>query len=139
MALSARELFKRSFIKQCAAEGLVEEDQVLDRISSLLEKSAGPIDYMQDLHKRWHRHTVGVRVPGGKREYGPSPVPEILATGVALPAAAGAGAGMLASKLKGNWLDESDVKQQELIDELKKQTELARQFRRIGGTAPSSF
>ena len=141
MSLTRKEAFKRLFIKQCADEGLVTDDQVLSRINSLLhEKQAnapGNDNALANLVNWLHSQYFKSFSP---QEGTPaSPLPTALALGVGLPAAAGAGLGYLGSKLKGNWLDEEDVKNQELTEELRRQTALARQFRRMGGTSPSSF
>lgn len=130
MPLSNKELFKRGFLKQCQAEGLTDEGQILARIA---EKRA---NWFVDFVNKMHEQNKLSQLPDSKVT---SPIPTALALGVAAPFALGAGAGILGSKLKGNWLDEQDVHQQELIDELKRQTSLARQYHRIGGASPASF
>lgn len=137
MLLTRKEVFKRDFIKQCAAEGLTDEGQVLDRIFALLNEKQGNqfARLVNQFNEKFHKS----QVPDAEGNYGPSPVLPAAAAMIVAPGAIGAGMGMLGSKLKGNWLDEEDVKNQELIEELRRQTQLARQFHRMGGAAPSSF
>ena len=137
MSLTRKEAFKRLFIKQCTDEGLVTEGQVLDRIAACFnEKQAfSPADLINNFNERLRQS----HSKDDKGKTGPSPVPAAVALSIALPAAMGAGGGILASKLKGNWLDEEDVKNDELIQELRRQTQLAQQFKRMGGTTPQSF
>jgi hypothetical protein len=138
----SREEFKRGFIKQCQAEGLTTEGQILSRVSQLInavpEKRAAVADLINSL-KNNMLNPPAPSGKDGKGEGGGSPWPATLAISTVLPFGVGAAGGALASKLKGNWLDEEDVQQQELIDELRRQTQLARQYQRIGGTTPSSF
>lgn len=137
----SREEFKRGFIKQCQAEGLTTEGQILGRISHILgssEKRATFAAVFNQLKDQLTKLPPSGDSKGKGAESG-TPWPTLLAASVAAPFGVGAAGGALASKLKGNWLDEEDVQQQELIDELRRQTQLARQYQRIGGTTPSSF
>lgn len=135
MALTERELFKRAFVKRCADEGLTE-DQILDRIASYMDKRANPVSNVVN----WFSTGLqNANKPNAKGERGTSPIPAAMLMGVGAPFLAGAGTGALASKVKGNWYDEQDEKSEQLLSELKRQTELAKQFHRMGGTSPSSF
>ena len=129
MPLSSKELFKRSFIKQCCDNGLTNEGQIL----AVIEKQAG---FVSDQIARLNEQYRQSQLPDSKVT---SPLPALGVAGIAAPYVGGAALGVLGSKLKGNWLDEEDVKQQELTDELRRQTELARQYHRIGGASPQSF
>lgn len=124
MSTRSREVFKLACIKQCRAAGLNIE-QTLARIEKMAEwvKTAGLGDVI---------NTVGAFA--GKSQ---SNSRMVRALGLGLPFAGGAAAGILGSKLKGNFLDEEDVKKQEIVDELKRQTALAQQYQRIGGLAPA--
>jgi len=136
-----REAFKQGFIKQCRDEGLTNEGQVLARISQLIvdleKRAASPADILNSLGQQMAPSLP--QKPSDQAGERQSPWPVMVAGGIGLPFAAGAGLGILGSKLKGNWLDEGDVHQQELIDELRRQTALARQYSRLGGASPSSF
>ncbi len=123
MSLNRRDAFKAGFIKCCHDQGLVQEDQIVDRAKQVLaavEKRAGLADLIN-------------RFAAMKPKQQAKLWPLVLGLGVGVPFAGGVGTGMLASKLKGNWLTEEDVKQQELTDELKRQTALAKQYSRLGG------
>lgn len=135
-----REAFKRDFIKQCHVKGLTSEEQVLSCIEQLIgaleKQAAGPTDVLNAIGQQLSQPS---KPPKSTGEGQPSSWPAMVAGNVILPLAASAGLGILGSKLKGNWLDEEDVHQKELIEELRRQTALARQYSRLGGTSPSSF
>jgi len=137
-----REDFKQGFIKKCCDAGLVNEDQVLARIdqcvADLEKQAADPVDVLNTLGQQLAAKPKPQR-QAGKAVESQSPWPAMIASHVIAPFAAGTGLGILGSKLKGNWLDEEDVHRQELIEELRRQTALARQYSRLGGASPSSF
>jgi hypothetical protein len=99
--LSKREAFKVGFLLRCADEGLNEE-QVNQRIEKLAFSILSPT-------------TAGI----------------LLAAGIGLPLALGAGAGHVAAKAQEQPIDVDTVKKQELIAEYKRLTDLARQQKKL--------
>ncbi len=121
--LPTREEFKEGFIKQCCAEGL-NEAQTLDRIKAAVEMNLTP--HLETTNKWYHSFKPSDMTRG-----------QVLtgagALAITVPFGVGALAGHGASSLKGNYTDEADVKKQEIIDELKRQTILAKQHQRLSG------
>lgn len=124
MAARSRTMFKLVFVKKCQAEGL-DDNQILARIEKMAEWV-----------KTAHLGDV-VNAIGEFANRSPSHFKAVTGLLVTAPFATGAATGMLGSKLKGNFLDEEDVKKQEIADELKRQTTLAQQYKRMGGLAPA--
>jgi hypothetical protein len=135
--LSPRESFKREFVRQCELEGLTKEAQILDRISQVtrvVEKIAADAAAeaeparVAEVINQLHGSTA---TPGGKKGEGGPSWPLLAAGAVGVPLVGGAALGVLGSHLKGNWLDEEDVKNEETLEELRRQIQLAKQYRRI--------
>lgn len=134
MSLDKRAAFKIGFIQRCLEEGLTDT-QVLDRIHQTahgLLKEAGwsGKDIVNFLNTAWpHMHSAGE--DGGGFNY----LAALAAAGV--PFLGGAAAGALGSKIKGSYIDEEDIKKQEMIDELHRQEQLARQQQRANSLLPA--
>ena len=121
MPLIERDAFKLGFVKRCRDEGL-SDDQILSRaehVLARLEKEAAvpPVAAPPPSSSTTHPLLAN----NGKL---------LLMAALGLPFAGGAVVGALGSKLKGNFVDEEDVKNQEVVDELRRQTELAKQNQR---------
>jgi hypothetical protein len=116
-------------------EGLTKEAQILDRISQVtqvVEKMAAdpsaPTPIGSALLNTFANSTVSAG--GQKGEGGPS-WPALAAGAVGVPLVGGAALGALGSHLKGNWLDEEDVKNEETLEELRRQIKRMKQYSRI--------
>jgi hypothetical protein len=101
--------FQRAFLRTCLADGLTL-DQIVDRA----EKTAAHADKL-----------------AGAGSEAPSLVNPSLVRDFGVPFAAAAGLGALGSHLKGNWTDEEDVKKQEVLAELRRQTAMLRRNRNL--------
>ena len=114
MPLTPREAFRIGFVMRCADEGLTGE-QVRERVekaAALVEKRGGPLSALGGLAG----HAGGLLL--------------------AAPLAAGVGGGYLAHKMVEDSVDEDDVRQQELIAELKHWARRAREQRKMRALAP---
>lgn len=132
MSVTPRDAFKYGFVKQCKDAGLTD-NQITERAELALahvEKKATPGALWSSLQGMWdsaHAPATANAAGGGGE---PAFNKKLLLASAGIPLAVGAGAGMMASKLKGNFVDDEDVKNQEVIDELRRQTELAKQNQR---------
>lgn len=106
MTVSAREAFKLGFLQRCADEGL-SSTQTTARVKQAETKINDVLVALgEKLNRSWDSHpwTTGGAMTGAA---------------VGLPIMAGIGAGHLARKLKGDFLDPEDVRKQELINEMR--------------------
>lgn len=113
--LTPREAFRIGFLMRCADEGLdaAGTQHRIEKAAALVEKQAGPLSALSGLAG----HAGGLAL--------------------AAPLALGAGGGLLASSLTSDSIDEDDVRQQELIAELKHWARRAREQRKMRALAPS--
>lgn len=130
--LTPREAFKCGFVKECQDQGLTEA-QTLERIEQTLDnlqKQAIGLDALNRASE-WLHSFKPTEIDRGK-------LMSILglSTAFGAPFLAGMGTGVLGSKLKGNFVDDKDVKNQELVEELRRQTQLAKQQQRLPNLLP---
>ena len=128
-----RDAFKASFIKTCAAHG-VDPGVVVDATTQLMEKDAGMIPEMVT-HGFNHLHQL-VQDANKNGWLSKDTAKSMIPTAIALagaPFVAGAATGAIGSGLKGSYMTDENIKNQEVIDELKRQTLLAKQQQRIKG------
>lgn len=105
-AVTVREAFKLGFLQRCADENLTPE-QVSLRIKHADDVSVSGLVHAlkEHLSKGFETHPW---LTGGS----------VAGTVVGLPILAGVGAGHLARKLRGDFIDPEDVQKQELINEM---------------------
>lgn len=103
--MTNKEAFHIGFLLGCAEEGVSgpEAEQLLTKVAAFLERSAGVLGDLYDGTK--NLASLGIHGISG--------------AAIALPVAAGAGAGYLVHKLQNHDVEPEDVRTQELIDELK--------------------
>jgi len=105
MTVTAREAFKLGFLQRCADEKLTPE-QVSLRIKRAEVSVSGLVHALKEhLGKGFETHPW---LTGGS----------LAGAAVGLPIMAGVGAGHLARKLQGDFVDPEDVQKQELINEM---------------------
>lgn len=133
----SRELFKAEFVKKARAAGLSPAQTLAraERLRAALEKQAGGLSdaLWHIVNDAWAKYQAS-GLTDQIKQLG------LLGTAAGgVPLIAGLGAGALASKLRGeSGRDLQAVQKEELIAELQRQAELARERRRAGAPLTTS-
>jgi hypothetical protein len=125
MTVSAREAFKLGFLQRCADEKLRPEQvelrikQAAGELGQAIWQNTFGGKYVTDPEHKLHLPEGQKWEPGWMEKHPWLTGGALAGAAIGIPALLGMGAGNLAGKLEGDFLDKEDVQKQETINELR--------------------